>query len=68
MLNKGQNLRVTVYACYSLEVALNVGPKLSFSGMQDWKIIRQKTGEAHSTKAYITNDEDFSFNSLRMLH
>jgi hypothetical protein len=38
-------------------MALNIGPKVSFSSMQDWKKMREKIGEAHSTKAYIIKDE-----------
>jgi hypothetical protein len=38
------------------EMALRVGPDVSFDNMQDWKGMREETGEFNSTKAYLTNE------------
>jgi hypothetical protein len=42
--------RFTINACYSWEMALNVG-------FEDWKGIREKAGEVNSTKACITDSK-----------
>jgi hypothetical protein len=54
---KGDCLRLTVFACYSWEMALYYGLDASFDNMYNWKGIRQKVGEVNSTNIYITNDE-----------
>lgn len=56
VLYKGNGLRVTISACSSCEMALNVCLYLSSNNTQDRKGIREKSGEVNSTKAYITND------------
>jgi hypothetical protein len=37
---KGDSSRCTICACYSWEVALNVGLDVSFSNVEGWKTIR----------------------------
>jgi hypothetical protein len=49
-------LRLIICACYSWEMALNVGLDTSFVNTQDWKGIRKKAGEVNSTTTYVTND------------
>jgi hypothetical protein len=57
ILYKGGSLQLTIYACYSWEIALNIGPDASFNNMQDWKGIPEKAREVTSMKASITNDK-----------
>jgi hypothetical protein len=55
---KGGGLRLSISACYSCEIALNVGLSIAFSGMYvRLKRAREKAGEVHNTKACIRDDE-----------
>jgi hypothetical protein len=47
---------MTISACYSWEMALNVGRDISFDNMWEWKGIRDKAGEVNSTRLPV----DFS--------
>jgi hypothetical protein len=57
ILYKADCLRLNICACYSWEMALNVGLEVSFDNMKDWKGIRQKYKEVYSTKSWTTSDE-----------
>jgi hypothetical protein len=57
MVYKEDSLRLTTYACYSKEMALNVGLNVSFDNVQERKGILEKTERVNSTKGYVTNDE-----------
>jgi hypothetical protein len=45
-------LRLTIYACYSWEVALNFGLDLSSGNKQEWKGMWETGEEVDSTEAY----------------
>jgi hypothetical protein len=47
----------TICACYSLELARNVGLGVSLDNTQDWKGIWDKEGVLNVMKACITNDD-----------
>jgi hypothetical protein len=54
ILYKGDDIRLSTWACYSWEMALNVGLDVSFDNMEEWKGIRNKAVEVNSTETYIT--------------
>jgi hypothetical protein len=45
ILNKGDDLRLSICACYSWEMALNVGLDVSFDNMYDCKLILERGGK-----------------------
>jgi hypothetical protein len=45
VLYEGHGVRLTVCACYSLEIVFNVGLGTSFANMKDWKGLQEKAGE-----------------------
>jgi hypothetical protein len=57
--HRGGNLRLTICACDSWGMALNVGFSSSVDNTYDWKGIREKERDVNSTKAYIKNDKIF---------
>jgi hypothetical protein len=48
MLYKSDGVRLHI-ACYSWEIASNIGLNVSFENMCDWKEMREKAGEVNST-------------------
>lgn len=50
---KGDDLRLIIYGCYSLEMALILAKDVSFDNIQDLKLIRVDAGEINITKCYI---------------
>lgn len=56
MLQK-DGLRLTVCACYSWEMSLNVSLDASFDNVQDCKGIQENAGQVNDMKVYVTNDE-----------
>jgi hypothetical protein len=56
ILYKRDGLRFTTCACYSWEMALNVGLDVPFDNMQNWKEIQEQAREIKNAKAYITTD------------
>jgi hypothetical protein len=50
ILYKGDCLRLSICVCYSWETALYVDPDILFSNRQDWKEIREESGEVNGTK------------------
>jgi hypothetical protein len=59
ILYKRDDLRLNICACYSWEIALDVGLDASFDNTQDCKGIQEKAGEINNMKAYMTNHEIF---------
>jgi hypothetical protein len=47
---------LTICACLSLEMTLNVGLDISFNTMYDWEGIRKNAGEVNSMETSLTND------------
>jgi hypothetical protein len=68
MLYKGNSLCLAICACYSWEIAINIGLDASFIDMQGSKGLWEKVGEINGMKVYLLNDEIFLFNSQWLLH
>jgi hypothetical protein len=64
---KGGGTRLTDYLCHSWEKTLKVRLGASFYNMEDWKGIKEKSGEISITKAH-NKLCDFLMNSHSILH
>jgi hypothetical protein len=71
ILQKEERLRLTIYACYTGEIVLNVNLDGLLDNMFKCKRIREKAEEINSTKVCISNNEvslEFSASVALVFH